>query len=150
LAQRDRLGTKAPDRDAGAVDSERRYDDVDARAVRQPGVDDWAGSVGSQAERRHDPLDQLIGVAGCEPKVGCFEEALALDPDRASTVDHDLRDVRIAEQRLEGVETGGPSKYPIHEVVEDCRSRKWMLLSGETRNVFSRRFGTDTAAGKPP
>src|SRR4029078_9299190 len=64
LAQRDRLGTKAPDRDAGAVDRERRYDDVDARAVRQPGVDDWAGSVDSQAERRHDPLDQLIGVAG--------------------------------------------------------------------------------------
>ena len=59
--ERPRPRREAPDAQARAVDGERRDDGVDAGAVGQAGVDDGRGAVDAQAERRDDPLDEVLG-----------------------------------------------------------------------------------------
>ena len=59
------------DGERGAVDGQRRDDGVDARAVRQAGVDHRRGLVDAAADLRHDALDDFAQVVlGGEARVG--------------------------------------------------------------------------------
>ena len=68
--ERDRLLGELADRDRAAVDRERRRDDVDARAVGQPGVGDRAGLVDPAADPGDDPLRDVHHVRRCRGS-GC-------------------------------------------------------------------------------
>ena len=57
------VGAEAPDRQHRTVERQRRNDRVDARAVRQPGVDHRARFVDAPADRADDALDDLQQVA---------------------------------------------------------------------------------------
>ena len=53
---------EAADREDRPVERERRDDDVDARAVRQAGIDERLGLVDAAPERREDALDRVAQV----------------------------------------------------------------------------------------
>ena len=80
----DLLGEFA-DRDRGAVERQRRDDDVDAAAVGETGVDQRPRLVDAAADARHDlgaDVHQVLVVA--ELDVGQFELAAPFDIDLAS------------------------------------------------------------------
>ncbi len=58
----ERVGAEAANRDAGAVEGQRRNDRVHAGAVRQAGVDHRADFVDAAADLRHDAVDDLHQV----------------------------------------------------------------------------------------
>ena len=93
---------KAPDRQGRSPERERRDHDVDARAVWQPAITDRRRLIDAAPERRNHPLDQLFELRRrTEGNVGRLNPARALDPDLLVTVDHDLVDRRVGEQRLQ-------------------------------------------------
>ena len=79
--------------------------DVHPRAVRQARVAERLGLVDAAPERREDALDRVpqLVLAG-EAHAGRLDPAAPLDPDRPGSVDHDLVDSGIGEQRLERAE----------------------------------------------
>ncbi len=86
----------------GAVDRERRGDDVDAAAVQEPRVDQRGRFVDAASHLRHDAGGDAhdVGVVA-EREVGELELAAALDEDLLRPVDHDVGDGLVGEQRLE-------------------------------------------------
>ena len=84
----------------------RRDGDVDARAIRQAGVDHRAGFVDAAAERRDDAFDDAHHVLACRGSAtrAAEDAALLLVEDAVEVVDHDFRDGRVAQQRLQRAE----------------------------------------------
>ena len=118
VVRREARATEAADREHRPVDRERRDDDVDPRAVRQPRVHERLGLVDAPAERREDPLDRVAQIGlRVERDAGVLDPAGPLDEDRARAVDHDLVDGRVAQQRLERAEPEGPLDDAAHEVL---------------------------------
>src|SRR4029078_9247203 len=80
---------------------ERRADGVDARTVRETGVDARAGLIDAPAERGDDPVDDAQDVLVVEEDaIDALDLALALDVDVVGPIDHDLGDRRIGEEWL--------------------------------------------------
>ena len=99
------MAAEAADAQSGAVDRERRYDGVHARAVGQPRVHHRRGLVDTPADARHDAVDdahQVLIVAKAHG--GLVDFAIALDPYAAVAVDQDVGDVVVLKQRLERAE----------------------------------------------
>ena len=72
---------EAADREDRAVERERRHDDVDPRAVGQPGVAQRLGLVDAAPERREDPLDRVAQLRlAVERRRRRLDAAVALDP----------------------------------------------------------------------
>jgi hypothetical protein len=76
---------------------------VDSRPVRHPGIHHRRGLVDAPADARHDGVDDtskvvLVDEAAVRPE----ELACALDVDLRRPVDHDLGDVGVLEQFLDG------------------------------------------------
>ncbi len=93
---------KAPDREQRAVHGERRDDRVDARSVREPGVDHRRAVVDAAADPADDPVDHAQQVAVVLERRGhFFEDAAALDEDVLVGVDQDVVHRRIAKNRFE-------------------------------------------------
>ncbi len=99
-SQRD-LG-ELPDREQRSGQRQRRDHRVDAAAVRQAGVDHRRGLVDPAADLGHDLVDDppQVVVVG-EPHLGPLQPALALEPDVARTVDHDLGHAVVIEKGLD-------------------------------------------------
>ena len=99
------IGAEAPNRHARPVERQRRNDDVDARAVLQPGVDHRARLVDAAADGADDALDDLHQVlVVAEDDVGLLDPAVPLDEHLAGLVHQDVGDRRILEQQLERTE----------------------------------------------
>ena len=100
-----RIGAEAANRNARPVQGQRRNDGVDARAVRQAGVDHRADFVDAPADLRHDAVDDLHQVVVvAERDAGLFHLAAALDVDVLRAVDQDVADRRVLQQQLERAE----------------------------------------------
>ena len=94
-----------PDGDGGAVDGERRSDDVDAGAVRQTRVAHRAQFVHPAPHPLRDPLGdarQVIDVP--EADVHPRQPAATLDVHGTQAVHQDVADLRVAQQRTDGAE----------------------------------------------
>ena len=98
-----RLRGELADRQQRAVERQRRDDGVDAAAVGQPGVDHRAGLVDAAAHLADDLVDgapqvHLVGEVSLHGE----QPSAPLHEDLVRAVDHDLADVRVAEERLDG------------------------------------------------
>ncbi len=99
---RERLLGELADRQGAPVECDGRQHRVHAAAVRQARIDHGARLVDAAAHPRHDAIDrppQVLLVR--ELQVGLVEPAATLDEDRVGAVDHDLGDLRVAQERLE-------------------------------------------------
>ena len=95
---------------------------------RKPGIDHRARLVDAAADRADDALDDLHQVAVvAKEDVGQFEPAVALDVDLVETVDEDVGDVLVAQQRFERTEA--------EELVEDVDDQRFAL--GQASGVVS-------------
>ena len=127
LVRREAAAPEAPDRQDGAVERQRRDDDIDARAVGEPAVAERLGLVDAAAERREDPLDGVPEVAlAREPHRRALDAAGALDPHRRRAAHHHLLDGGVGEQRLERAEAeralgDPPGELGAGVLVEDGR-----------------------------
>ncbi len=102
VLHRERRGRELPDGDDGTHQGERRNDGVHAGAIRESGVHHGAGLVHAAADGGDDPLDDLHHVlVVLERHVGELQPALTLDVHLLRTVDHDLGDGLVAEERLQ-------------------------------------------------
>ncbi len=103
-----RVDAEAPDGERRPVQRERGDDDVDAGAVRQPGVDKGRGLVDPPPHLGDDPFDdrhQVVVVL--EGDLGLVQLPVLLDVNLPRAVDHDVGDLRILEQRLQGPKPKG-------------------------------------------
>ena len=134
------IGPEAADRQHRTVERERRDDRVDARAVRQPGVDHRARLVDAAADRADDALDDLHHVrVVAEDQRGLLQPSLALDVDLVVAVDEDVGDRRVAQQRLERTEA--------EDLVEDLDDQRVALELAEGRRLrFDVQHRVDEAA----
>ena len=97
-----RVGGELADGQQGPVHGQRRDDGVHAAAVGEAGVHHRAGLVDATADAGHDLVDgapqvRLVG----EVAVDLDQPAAALDVDAVRAVDHDLGEVRVAQERLD-------------------------------------------------
>ena len=85
----------------GDLGTRGRRADGDPRAVLETGIEDGSGG-GIEAERPGDVDRGAVEPGGGESRrlVG-LESAASLDPDVAGSVDHDLGDLRVLEERLQ-------------------------------------------------
>ena len=85
------------------MDRHGRDDGVDSGAVGQPGVDHRRRLVDAPAHAGDHLLDDLAELALVdEVGLGPLDLAVALDVDLIDAVAHDLGDVRVVEQGLQG------------------------------------------------
>ena len=102
VVDRQRVGGELSDGQRAAVDRQRRHDGVHAAAVGEAGVDHGGGLVDATADARDDLVDRAAQVRlVLELAVDLDQLALALEPDVQGAVDHDLRDVDVAEVGLQ-------------------------------------------------
>ncbi len=96
------VGAESTDRQHRSVERQRRNDRVDARAVGETGVDHRRRLVDATADAAHDAVDdrQQVRVVP-ELRADARELTLSLDEDVLRAVDEDVRDRRVAEQRLD-------------------------------------------------
>ena len=84
--------------DVGPVERDGGHHHVDAGAVRETTVDGRAPQIDPAAHRGHHALDKPIDLGRGENQIGLLEDAIALQPDRPGTVDHDLAHRLVGEQ----------------------------------------------------
>ncbi len=128
LVERQLLLLELADGERGAVDRERRRDDVDAAAVGEARVADRARLVDAPADGADDALadvHELRVVA--ELDVGEDDLAGGLDIDLAVPVHHDVGDVVARDQRLERAEP--------EDVVADVVDEVLLLARRSARNA---------------
>ena len=120
------------------------------RAVGETGVDHRAGLVDASADAGHDLVDraaQVLLVA--EPALDPLQPAAALDPDVVVTVDHDLGEVGVAQERLDravaedvvgdllgdpgAVRRGEDDVLVLHGVLEGAADHPLELALGQVR-----------------
>ncbi len=91
----ERCGPEAADGDDGAIDRERRNDDVDARAVGETGVHHRRRFIDAAANSGDDLVDDVHEVhLVLEGDPGLFKDSGALDVDGVVRVDQDVVDGR--------------------------------------------------------
>ena len=103
-------------------------DGVDARPVGQASIDQGARLVDAPP----DPADDLVDHS---PQVGLVREAGldrvdlsgALDEDVVRPVDHDLGDVRVAQQRLERAVTEDLVRHLLRDAGPVCVGERRLL-----------------------
>src|SRR5207247_5512958 len=119
-----RVGGELPDRERRAVDRERRDHGVHTRAVGQTRVDVRRRLVHAAADLPDDLVDrpaELLLVV--ELRTGPVELPGSLHVDRVPVVDHDLRDLRVTDERLQRAEA--------EDAVTDLPDDEQLLLRGE-------------------
>ncbi len=89
-----------PDGQQGAVERHRRDGGVDARSVQEPGIAERCPRVDPPADRRDDGVDDPHEVSlVVEANVGQQDLALAFDVHHLRTIDHDLGQAVVLDQR---------------------------------------------------
>ena len=113
----DLVARELADRYVGTVERQRRKHDIDAGAVLQPCVHHRGALVDATPDPGRNPLAYMGNVRGiAEAHTGQFELATTFDEHLLRSVDHDVRDQVVFEQRLEGAE-------PQHVVDQLARER---------------------------
>src|SRR5438067_174864 len=113
---------ESTDREDGADERYRRDHRVHARTIGKPTVDERTCEIDAPSERRDEALDQdqyFLGVG--EVDGGLLEAPVALDPDTACAVHHDLGHAIVAQQRGEFAETEQSVFEPAFEKPELAR-----------------------------
>ncbi len=141
VVERDRSCAEAPDGDARTVDRQWRDDRVQARTVGKAGVDHRRRTVEPQAQRCDDPLDQVHDRVGVEFEDDGLQTARALDVGAPRTVDHDLGDRRVGEQRLERTETRDFVGELLEQLVEADARQQGLLVAQELGEAGPERDG---------
>ena len=120
----ERVGRELPDRERRAVDRERRDDGVHTGAVGQASVHVRTGLVDATTDLADDLVDRAaeLGLV-VELGPGPVQLAGALHVDRVPVVDHDLRDLGVADERLERAE----AEHAVADLADD----EQLLLGGE-------------------
>jgi hypothetical protein len=119
LVQIERLLGKFADRHQWPVDRHRTHRDVDARAVKQPGVAHRMRFIDATANRRDDLVDDAKQMRlVLETHAGRFEDAGPLDVNALMAVDQDVVDGRVLEQRLKRPKAGHLIENLQYEIVE--------------------------------
>jgi len=125
------------DRDGWAVDRQWRNDDVDAAAVQQTGVAKRARLVDTPSDAADDAVADVEQMAVVlERDRGEFELAAFLDVYLLRTIDHDVGDAFVLEQRLEGTKA--------QHVVDDLLNEVRLLRSIELNAMLDQQL-TDYA-----
>ena len=134
--QGDLLLGEFPDRDGGAVQGQRRNDDVDARPVIKPGVHQWRRLVHPPADPRHDAGGDVhdMGVVA-EGDVGQLHLAGALHVDLLGAVDQDVGDLFPGQKRLE--------RAQAEHVVEQHGDQVPLLEQVEVNLLLAQDLGDD-------
>ena len=100
------------------MQSQRRHDGVDARAVGETGVHHGGRLVDATPDAVHHPVDDApILVRRVEDDLAALELALTLDPDLVELVAHDLGDAAVRQQRLEWPVAQGILEHLLHEAL---------------------------------
>src|SRR5581483_3537543 len=153
LLERDRARAEPPDRDARAVDRERRDDGVETGAVGEPCVDHRRGAVEPQPERRDDATDETYDRRGVESQRDGLEPALPLDERATRAVEHDLGDRRVMEQGLERSQPRDLADAVVEQdVVVRGAQERWFVAEqvGDARaQVVRRVVERDARADEP-
>ena len=103
-----------------------RNDGVNTGAVGEPRVDHRRGLVDTPPDPGNDPLDdphQMLVVGKAD--VGFFEQAGSLNIDVLSSVNEDIRDRRVVQERLERTEP--------EQLIEDFTNELLAFSHGERR-----------------
>jgi hypothetical protein len=101
----DAMACELANRDAGAVDGERREDDVDPAAVEKAAVEQRARLVHPTPDQRGHLLGDARDLRGvAELDLGPAHLAADLDVDLVRTVHHDVADALVTQQRLQRAE----------------------------------------------
>jgi hypothetical protein len=124
---------KLADRQARAIEGNRRNDRVDPAAIRQARIDHRRRLVEAPPERRenalHDPFD-VVRID--KAQVTLVQQTVALDEHPVRAVDQNLGHRRIAQQHFQRAETG--------ELVDDLFGQALHLVTRnrqvQARDVF--------------
>ena len=150
VLEREPLGTKPADGEAGTVERERRDDDVHARTVGQAGVAERRGLVHAATERRQDALYGVPDLRlAAEGHVTERKLAGALDVHRPGAVDHHLVDGRVLEQGLERPQSRGQPHDPIRERLALRPRQRGGLAVDERAHVILQALGPVGALARP-
>ena len=111
------------DGERGAVQRQRRRDDVDAGAVEQARVADRRAFVDAAADLADDALADVhqLGIVA-EADIGELHLAADFDEDPVGAIDHDVGDVVAGEQRLQ--------RAIAQNVVADVLQQMFLLGDG--------------------
>ena len=145
LRQRQLVFLELTDGERGAVDGQRRGDDVDARAIGQAGVADRRALIDATADLADDALADVhqMGVVA-EADIGQLHLAGDLDVAFLAAVHHDVGDVVAGQQRLQ--------RAIAEHVVADILEQVFLLgdrhddrlerddLGDDVANFLARRF----------
>ena len=132
------FGRETADREQRAVDGERRNDRVDARSIRQSGVDHRRAVVDAPADGADDPVDDAQQMAVVlKVRRNLFELAAAFDEDVLVGVDQDVADRRIAQQRLDRSEP--------EDVVEQLGEQLFAFGQADRCAFFRQNFAEQNA-----
>ncbi len=111
------------DTDGGSVQSQRRDDRVDPRAIRQPGVHHRAGFVQAPAQRRQHaanyPGDVVIVD---EPGIGSLQDTGYFHENVLRAVHQNVVDAGVRQQRLQRTEAG--------DFIKDIADQLIQILGG--------------------
>ncbi len=107
-------GPEAADGEAGTVDRQRGDDGVDPGPVGQAGVDQGRRAVDAQPEGRHHLLDEVLDGGRVEDHGHPLQAPGPLHPHPPRAVDHDLGDVGVGQDRLQGPETAHLGQHLPH------------------------------------
>src|SRR5581483_3758331 len=125
LVEVERFLGKLADRHQWAVDADRTHGNVDARAVLQAGVAQRMRFVDAAADGGNDLVDDAQQVLlVLETNGQRLQHAAALHVDAFMTVDQDIADRRVLEQRLKRAETRHFVEYLGNEFVELLRIKR--------------------------
>ncbi|MNK80804.1 hypothetical protein D3C87_1005340 [compost metagenome] len=120
-------------RQARAVEGNRRNDRVDPAAVRQARIDHRRRFIKPPTQRRQNALDDTLDVVRIdETQIALMQYAVALDEHPVRAVDQNLGHRRVAQQHFQRAETG--------ELVDDFFGQSLHLVTGnrqvQTRDVL--------------
>ena len=134
VVERQTLLRELADRDERAGERQRRDDHVDAASVREARIDHRRRLVDPAADLRDHLVDDAAQVrVVVEANRRLVEPALALDPDVAGAVDHDLRDRVVGEKPLE--------RAVAEDVVRDLLAEALAVVARQRR--LGREMATD-------
>ena len=101
-----RTGAKTADRQRRPIQRQRRNNGIDARAVRQPGVDHRRGLIHSAAHARHDAVDDLQKVAiVAKRRIHSLQQTALFNEHMVFVVHQDVGDLWIPKQGLQRPQT---------------------------------------------